>query len=148
MLSICFIHVLHFWFFNFKDCFQLVFHGFLLQLVCVLMVDTWVKLHTRMSAAIPGFPRIPIACKWKFNAIYKQYKDDKIANGILGNDCHECPFYDVLDSCWHWNGNVMKNVSVFGNEIKKIISSLDFKHILMMFQMMKVMRNQWRNLWP
>ncbi len=33
--------------------------------------------------------------------VYKQYKDDKIPIVILGNDCHECPFYDALDSCWH-----------------------------------------------
>jgi hypothetical protein len=38
----------------------------------------------------------------------KQYKDDKITNGILGNDCYECPFYDALDSWWHQSGNVMK----------------------------------------
>jgi hypothetical protein len=54
-----------------------------------------------MLASIFGFLRILIACKWKFNAIYKQYKDDKIANGILDNDHHECPFYDALDSWWH-----------------------------------------------
>jgi len=37
----------------------------------------------------------------KFNAIYKQYKDDKIADEISGNDRHECPFYDALDIWWH-----------------------------------------------
>jgi hypothetical protein len=54
-----------------------------------------------MLDTFPSFSRIPIACKQKFNAIYKQYKDDKIANGILGNDHHECPFYDALNSWWH-----------------------------------------------
>jgi hypothetical protein len=39
-----------------------------------------------------------IACKQKFNRIYKQYKDEKIANGISGYDCHECLFYDALNS--------------------------------------------------
>jgi hypothetical protein len=42
-----------------------------------------------------GFSRIPIICNQKFNAIYKQYKDDKIANGISSNDRHGCPFYDA-----------------------------------------------------
>jgi hypothetical protein len=42
----------------------------------------------------------------------------------------------------------MKNVTVFGNENFKIIGSLNLKHILIMFQMMKVIRNQWRNLSP
>jgi hypothetical protein len=42
----------------------------------------------------------------------------------------------------------MKNVSIFDNKILKIIGSSDLKHILIMFQMMKVVRNQWRNLSP
>jgi hypothetical protein len=42
----------------------------------------------------------------------------------------------------------MKNVNVFGNEIKKIIGSPDFNHILIVFQMMKIIRNQWKNLSP
>jgi hypothetical protein len=54
-----------------------------------------------MLASILGFSRTLIAYKWKFDAIYKQYKNDKIANGILGDDHHECPFYDALDSWWH-----------------------------------------------
>jgi hypothetical protein len=40
----------------------------------------------------------------------------------------------------------MKNVNVFGNEIKNNTGRLDLKHILILFQMMKVIRNQWRNL--
>jgi hypothetical protein len=48
-----------------------------------------------------GFSRTAIVNKWKFNEIFKQYKNDKIANGISSNDCHECPFYDALDSWWH-----------------------------------------------
>jgi hypothetical protein len=54
-----------------------------------------------MLASILGFSRISIAYKQEFNAIYKQYKDDKITIGISGNNCHEYPFYDALDSCWH-----------------------------------------------
>ncbi len=33
-----------------------------------------------MLVSIPRFLRTPIVCKQKFNAIYKQNKDDKIAN--------------------------------------------------------------------
>jgi hypothetical protein len=76
-----------------------------------------------MLASILGFLRTLIVCKWKFNAIYKLYEDDKIANGILGNAHHECPFYDALDSCWHRSGNVMKDVNVFANEIEEIVGS-------------------------
>jgi hypothetical protein len=54
-----------------------------------------------MLVSIPRFLRTPIIYKWKFNAIYKKYKNDKIENEILDNDHHECPFYDALDSWWH-----------------------------------------------
>jgi hypothetical protein len=73
-----------------------------------------------MLAPILGFSKTPIAHKWKFNAIYKQYKDDKIVNKVLGNDCHECPFYDGLDSWWHRNENVTKHVNVFAMKLKKL----------------------------
>jgi hypothetical protein len=66
-----------------------------------------------MLASIFQFLRTPIAWKQKFNTIYKQYKDDKVANKISSNDHHECPFYDALDSWWHQSGN--KNV--YANEI-------------------------------
>jgi len=61
-----------------------------------------------MLVSIPGFSKTSIAYKHKFNPIYKQYKEDKIANEISSNDRHECPFYDALDSWWHQSGNVMK----------------------------------------
>jgi hypothetical protein len=51
-----------------------------------------------MLASIIGLLRTPIVYKRKFNAIYKQYKVDKIANKIIGNDRYECPFYNALDS--------------------------------------------------
>jgi hypothetical protein len=54
-----------------------------------------------MLTSIFGFSTTPIACKWKFNAIYKQYKDNKIVNKISSDDCRECPFYDALVSWWH-----------------------------------------------
>jgi hypothetical protein len=80
-------------------------------LVCLLGVGTWLKLHTQILDSIPWFLKIPIVYKWKFNAIYKQYKDDKITNEILNNDHH--------DNWWHWNGNVMKHVSVSTIEIEE-----------------------------
>jgi hypothetical protein len=80
-----------------------------------------------MLATLPSFSRTSIVCKWKFNAIYKQYKNDKIANGISSNDHHECPFYDALDSWWHRSGNVMKHVNAFINEIDEIVGSPKFQ---------------------
>jgi hypothetical protein len=61
-----------------------------------------------MLVSIPGFSKTSITYKHKFNPIYKQYKEDKIANEISSNDHHECLFYDALDSWWHQSGNVMK----------------------------------------
>jgi hypothetical protein len=66
------------------------------------------------------FSRIPIACKRK---LMQFTNNTKITNGILGNDHHECPFYDALDSWWHCSGNVMKHVSVSTNEIDEIMGS-------------------------
>jgi hypothetical protein len=80
-----------------------------------------------MLATLPSFLRTLIACKWKFDAIYKQYKDDKIANGISSNDCHECAFYDALDSWWHQIENVMKHVNASINEIDEIVGSPKFQ---------------------
>ncbi len=57
------------------------------------------------------------------NAIYKQYKDDKIANGISSNDHHECHFYDALDNWWHQSINVMKYVNISTNETKEVVDS-------------------------
>jgi len=80
-----------------------------------------------MLVSIFGFSRISIAYKGKFNATYKLYKGDKIANEILGNDHHECLFYDALDSWWHQNKNVMKDMSVFMNEIDEIVGNSKFQ---------------------
>ncbi len=54
-------------------------------------------------------------------------KNDKIVNGISSNDHHECPFYDALDSWWHWNENVMKHVSASTTEIDEIVGSPKFQ---------------------
>ena len=61
--------------------------------------------------AIPGFSRMAKACRKKFKSDFKQYKEDKLANSILGNDRHECMFYDSGNHCWHHFGSVMKHVS-------------------------------------
>ncbi len=92
----------------------------------VFFRGTWLKFHTQMLVSILGFLKTPIACKHKLNAIYKQYKDDKVANESLGNDCHECPFCDALDGWWHQSGNVMKHENAFANEIEKVIGNPKF----------------------
>jgi hypothetical protein len=76
-----------------------------------------------MLTTLPSFSKTPIVCKWKLTTICKQYKNDKIANGISSNDHHECPFYDALDGWWHQSENVMKHVNAFANEIDEIMDS-------------------------
>jgi hypothetical protein len=80
-----------------------------------------------MLATLLGVSRTSITCKRKFNSIYKQYKNDKIANGISDNDRHECLFYAALNSWRHQSGNVMKHVSAFANEIDEIVGSLELQ---------------------
>jgi hypothetical protein len=60
-------------------------------------VDTWLKLHSRMIAIILGLNRTSEACKKKFNVLYKQYRLDKMANGISGSDRKECKYYEAFD---------------------------------------------------
>jgi hypothetical protein len=50
------------------------------------------------SFQIHGFKNSAMACKRKFNTLYMQYREDKVANNILGNDHHDCKFYESLDT--------------------------------------------------
>ena len=60
-------------------------------------IDTWVRLYARLLVLQPKFNRTSLACKKKFMAIFKAYKEDKMANGISGNDRHESKYYEVMD---------------------------------------------------
>jgi hypothetical protein len=82
-----------------------------------------------MVSSIPKFKRLAVVCKCKFNTLYlKQYREDKVANNILGNDCHDCEFYKSLDTWWHFNCNVMKHVLASANDSTTpttLVESLD-----------------------
>jgi hypothetical protein len=54
----------------------------LMNLHSCASVDVWVKLHTHLLALIPRLNRSVEACKKKFNTLFKQYKVDKMANGV------------------------------------------------------------------
>ncbi len=85
----------------------------------------------------------------KFIASKIFFTKDHIQIGpISSNHCHECPFYDALNSWWHWNGDVMKHVSIFANEIEEIVGNLEPQIDFDLFQRMKVVKNQWKNLSP
>jgi hypothetical protein len=47
----------------------------------------------------------------KLNQIFVSYKEDKLANGISGNNRQESKFYDALDQWYHQTGQVFKHVS-------------------------------------
>lgn len=64
-----------------------------------------------MLAVIPGLNRTAEACKKKFNILFKQYRHDKIANGVSGSDRKECKFYDAFDQWWHQTGTISKHVT-------------------------------------
>ena len=80
-----------------------------------------------MMASVEGFNRTPIACKRKFNSLYKQYRDGKMAHnvGVSESDRSEGKFYECLDHWWHFSGRIMKHVSKneeesgMGSEVNK-----------------------------
>ena len=78
-------------------------------------VDIWLKLHARMIVVIPGLNRTAESCKKKFNVLYKQYRLDKMANGLSKSDRHKCKFYEAFDQWWHQTSIVMKNITASAN---------------------------------
>jgi hypothetical protein len=64
-----------------------------------------------MVVTILKFTKIVKTCK-KFNLLFKKYKIDKLANGILKEEKHECKFYEW----WHQVGIIMKHVITFVND--------------------------------
>jgi hypothetical protein len=83
-------------------------------------VDTWLKLHSRMTAIIPGLNRKSEACKKKFNVLYKQSRLDKMANGISRSYRKEWKYYEAFDQWWHQIGTVKKHVTVSANESNSV----------------------------
>ena len=56
-----------------------------------------INLYVMMIAAIPRFTKSSKACKKKLNTLFKQYKCNKMANGVSEESRHECKFYDSID---------------------------------------------------
>lgn len=42
-------------------------------------------------------------------------------------------FYDALDNWWHQNGNVIKHVNAFTNDIDEVIGNPIYYYILIIF---------------
>jgi hypothetical protein len=77
----------------------------------------WSTPHAHWLGLIPNFSKMAIACKKKFNTLFKQYKEDKLTNEVSRNDCHQCKFYESMDLWWSQVGSVFKHVSTFANDM-------------------------------
>ncbi len=92
MNSMSLMNASQLWFFYFKVNFQVTDHLEKTLIASNFRGEQMIQLHIQMLVSIPDFSKIPVAFKHKFNAIYKQHKNEMIANGILGNDFHKCLF--------------------------------------------------------
>jgi hypothetical protein len=73
--------------------------------------NTWFKLQRMMIIACPGFRKSHSACRKKWDAEYKKYKEDKRFLSISGHDRHiQCRFFDQIDRDWANRANVNKVV--------------------------------------
>ena len=70
---------------------------FIFLCVSLERVDIWIRLHTRMVVILSKFNWMAVVCRKKHENIFKTYKDDKLANGILENACDESKFYEAMD---------------------------------------------------
>ena len=64
------------------------------MVLCIFLerIDTWARLHARMVVMLPKFNGLAIVSKKKHENLCKAHKEDKMANGISGNACHESKF--------------------------------------------------------
>jgi len=63
-----------------------------------------------MVVMLSKFNRTVQACRKKFMQIFASYKEDKLADGILGNNRQESKFYDALDQWYYQADEVFKHV--------------------------------------
>jgi hypothetical protein len=50
-----------------------------------------------MDSSIQGIKKLDVVYKCKFNTFSKKDKNDKVANGILGNDHYDYKFYESTE---------------------------------------------------
>jgi hypothetical protein len=61
----------------------------------------------------------------KWPLLFKQYKENKMANEVLGNDYHECKFYDSMDLWWNPLEVIFKPISTFTNDMDLQCESME-----------------------
>ena len=63
-------------------------------------MDNWSRLHTKLVALCPDFPKDSEACRKKWTSIYNDYKEDKAMNARSGSDRSEkCRWFQLVDEC-------------------------------------------------
>ena len=92
-------------------------------IVFVVGIDILVRLHARMVVMLPKFNRTATVCRKKFTQVFVAYKEDKLANGISGNNRQEKKFYEVMDKWYHQAGQVFKHVSATTNDSDDLITA-------------------------
>lgn len=66
-----------------------------------------------VKTSMPPFKlkKTPKACKYKLINVLKAYNADKQANNISKEARHMCKFYDSMNTRYHLNGAVVKQIS-------------------------------------
>jgi hypothetical protein len=73
--------------------------------------NTWFKLHRMIIIACTCFWKSHVACRKKWDAEYKKYKEDKRFLSTSDHDQHiQCRFFDAIDRDWANRANVNKVV--------------------------------------
>ena len=85
----------------------------------------WHKLHARLLSQIPVFKKSHVACKKKFNSLFKTYKEDKMANTISRESRHESKFYDHFNTWFSHAGSVKKHVTASANDTDVVVEDSD-----------------------
>ncbi|KAJ7548450.1 hypothetical protein O6H91_07G012700 [Diphasiastrum complanatum] len=71
-------------------------------------VDIWHKVYVRLCAACSDFDKDVEACRKKWRTIYKEYKEDKLANKVSGNGrSNKCKYFDIVDEYMHDRAHVV-----------------------------------------
>ena len=61
-------------------------------------MDNWSRLHTKLVALCPDFPKNSGACRKKWTSIYNDYKEDKAMNARSGSDRSEkCRWFQLVN---------------------------------------------------
>jgi hypothetical protein len=76
-----------------------------------------------MLVSIFGVSRISIIFKYKFNAIYINTIMKRSQMGFQIMIIMNVIFYDALNNWWHQNGNVIKHVNAFTNDIDEVMGN-------------------------